>query len=80
MLKKELAALVLLSCLLAGSAQFYLVERDGCIAAVRADGSVCCVTDMPLSALLPADRAAILRGFPCADRATLECALENFCS
>ena len=80
MLRNCLLSLALCFLLQAAAAQYYLIEQGGCIAAVTADGSVCCVTDTPLSALLPADRAAILQGFPCADRAALERALENFCS
>ena len=80
MLKKCLLSLAFFLFLQAAAAQYYLVERNGCVTAVTADGSVCCVTDTPLSALLPADRAAISQGFPCADRAALERALENFCS
>lgn len=80
MLRNCLLFLALCFLLQAAAAQYYLIEQVGCIAAVTADGSVCYVTDTPLSALLPADRAAISRGFPCADRAALERALENFCS
>lgn len=80
MLKKHLLSLVLFFLLQAGIAPYYLVGRDGHVAVVDARGELLCTTDTPLATLLPADREAIVQGFPCADREALNRALENFCS
>lgn len=62
------------------AAEYYLVEYGGMVAAVTASGELCCLTDTPVSALLPADRLLLREGFACEDRAALDRALENFCS
>ena len=60
--------------------EYYLVGLDGYVAVITREGLVYCVTDTPITSLLPADQETIRRGFPCADRAALNRALENFCS
>lgn len=59
---------------------WFLTERDGCVAVLNADGSLCQQTDMPVDLLPAGDAAAIRAGVYCADEAELSRALENFCS
>lgn len=75
-----LLLLVRLLCPAALAAEYYLVERSGMVAAVTASGELYCLTDTPVSALLPADRLLLQEGLACENRAALDRALENFCS